>query len=100
MKQYSKVEPIKETIEHLMYDLVDKKAQFSDEDPDGWLKKVLTKRELKHIKFNYFKKKTLYVSVDSSSWLYVLSLKKQDLVDKLKKISDEIKDINFRIGEV
>ncbi len=69
-------------------------------DPQEWLKKALTKKELQHIKVKYFNKGTLGVSVDSSTWLYVLSLKKEELLAKLKNEFPGLKNISFRIGEV
>ena len=68
--------------------------------PEEWLKKTLTKKELGHIKVKYFSKGVLGLSVDSSAWLYILSLKKEELLNKLKKESPELKNINLRIGEI
>lgn len=69
-------------------------------DPETWLKKALTKKELRHIKVKYFNKGILGLSVDSSAWLYVLSLKKEELILKLKKENPALKNIVLRIGEV
>ena len=67
------MEAIKDTVASVLKKLSAKKSETQDGDPEEWLKKVLTKKELEHIKFKYFKKGLLGVSVDSSSWLYKLS---------------------------
>ena len=94
------MEAIKDTVANVLKKLSAKKSETQDGDPEEWLKKVLTKKELEHIKFQYFKKGLLGVSVDSSSWLYMLSIKKEELLKNLKKLSGNIKDIHFSIGDV
>jgi hypothetical protein len=89
-----------DNIKDVVYGVMEDWAtQGAGEDaPQAWLKKVLTKKELAHIKFNYFKKGVLGAWVDSSVWLYSFNLKKTNLLDKLREVSDGIKDIRFRIG--
>ena len=94
------MEPIKNTLADLMCQLDAKKTVFQDTGPQQWLKKTLTKKELGHIRVKYFSKGILGLSVDSSAWLYILSLKKEELLKELKKENPELKNINFRIGEV
>jgi len=94
------MEKIKDTLQSVMQDLVNKKSALPGDDPDSWLRKVLTKRELGHIKFQYFRKGILGILVDSSVWLYSLNLKKEDLLRKLKKCSGQIQEIRLSIGEV
>jgi len=94
------MEVIKDTVMSVMERMASKKTGAADDDPALWLKKALTKKELGHIKFNYFKKGVLNLNVDSSSWLYNFNLHKEELLDKLRKLSKGIKDIRFRIGEV
>ena len=94
------MEAIKDTVASVLKKLTEKKSDTQDDNPEEWLKKVLTKKELEHIKFQYFKKGLLGVSVDSSSWLYMLSIKKEELLKNLKKLSGNIKDIHFSIGDV
>ncbi len=77
-----------------------KKGVLADTQPQQWLKKALTKKELGHIKVKYFSKGVLGLSVDSSPWLYILSLKKEELLGKLKKENPGLKNIIFRIGEI
>lgn len=83
-----------------MQDLLNKKGGADESDPQDWLRKVLTKRELGHIKFQYLRKGILGIKVDSSSWLYSLNLKKEGLLNKLKKYSDQIKEIRLSIGDI
>ena len=94
------MELLKNTLSEVMRQLGDKKAVFQDSGPQQWLKKALTKKELGHIRVKYFSKGILGLSVDSSAWLYVLSLKKEELLKELKKENPGVKNINFRIGEI
>ncbi|MGA2775143.1 MAG: DciA family protein [Candidatus Omnitrophota bacterium] len=94
------MEAIKDTVAAVLTKLSAQKNNARDNNPEEWLKKVLTKKELEHIKFKYLKKGLLTLNVDSSGWLYMLSLKKEELLKELKKFSQEVKDIHFRIGEV
>jgi hypothetical protein len=94
------MELLKNTLNEVMRQLDAKKAVFQDTGPQQWLKKALTKKELGHIRVKYFSKGVLGVNVDSSAWLYILSLKKEELVQAIKKDNPELKNINFRIGEL
>ena len=94
------MELLKNTLDEVMRQLDAKKAVFQDTGPQQWLKKALTKKELGHIRVKYFSKGILGLSVDSSAWLYVLSLKKEKLLEELRKENPELKNINFRIGEI
>jgi len=94
------MELLKNTLSGLMRQLSEKKTVFQEAGPQQWLKKVLTKRELQHIRVKYFNKGILGLNVDSSAWLYMLSMKKEELLKTLKKENPELKNINFRIGEV
>ena len=94
------MEKIKDTLQSVMQDLVKKKKGGPGEDPESWLRKVLTKRELGHIKLQYFRKGILGILVDSSVWLYSLNLKKEDLLRKLKKCSGQIQEIRLSLGEI
>jgi hypothetical protein len=94
------MEPLKNTLDALMRGLSDKKEGVSGFGPEQWLKKALTKKELQHIKVKYFSKGVLGLSVDSSAWLYILSLKKEELLKTLQKEAPVVKNINLRIGEI
>ncbi|TAM42208.1 DUF721 domain-containing protein [bacterium] len=94
------MEHLKSTVEALMAGLSGKNTGTSADNPEQWLKKALTKKELRHIKVKYFRKGILGLSVDSSAWLYILSLQKEALLNKLKQESPGLKNINLRIGEI
>ncbi|MCX5694324.1 MAG: DciA family protein [Candidatus Omnitrophica bacterium] len=94
------MELLNKTLNQVMRQLSEKKTNFLGNGPEQWLKKALTKKELGHIRVKYFQKGVLSINVDSSTWLYVLSLKKEDLLAQLKKENPELKSISFRIGEI
>ena len=94
------MELLKNTVEEVMRGIKSKKTTCPDAGPQEWLKKALTKRELGHIKVKYFSKGVLGLSVDSSSWLYILGLKKDELLESLKKENPGLKNISLRIGEI
>jgi len=94
------MELLKKTLDEVMQGLNVKKNAVSEAGPQQWLKKALTKKELQHIKVKYFSKGVLGLSVDSSAWLYILSLKKVELLETLQKESKELKNISLRIGEL
>jgi len=94
------MELLKNTLDGVMRSLSAKKAGSLGAGPEEWLKKALTKKELGHIKVKYFSKGVLGLSVDSSAWLYILSLKKEELLNKLKKENPGLKNVNIRIGEI
>lgn len=93
------MEKIKDTILTIMQAWEAQERQAPAQDPSLWLKKILTKKELKHIKVDYFRKGIVGISVDSSPWLYSLTLRKGDLLARLRHYSDNVKDIRLRIGE-
>jgi len=94
------VEAIKATVDVFIKSLKEKQGKNPLDDPEGLLKKTLTKKELGHIKFKYFKAGVIGLDVDSSSWLYKFSLQKEELLDKMRKHQTAVKDIRFRIGEI
>jgi len=94
------MELLKNTLDEVMRVLSAKKTASGTGSPEQWLKKALTKKELGHIKVKYFSKGVLGLSVDSSAWLYSLSLKKEELLEKLQKQHAGLKNINLRIGEI
>lgn len=94
------MEHLKGTVDALMAGLSGKNGGPAGDNPEQWLKKALTKKELRHIKVKYFSKGILGLSVDSSAWLYILSLRKEELLHTLKQEHTGLKNINFRIGEI
>jgi len=94
------MEKLRDVIEDVIRNLTTKSLHDNEGDPQEWLKKVLTKKELGHIKFHYFRKDVLGVRVDSSAWMYSLSLKKEKLLAKIRVYNPEIKEIHLSIGDV
>jgi len=92
------MQTIKDIIPDVIRGLETKKR--AQDEPELLLKRVLPKKELGHVKFRYLRKGILGISVDSSSWLYQLNLQKPQLLVKLGKKSQTIKDIRFYIGEI
>lgn len=84
----------------MIRDLTVKKTANQGVNPEGWLKKSLTKKELGHIKLHYFRKGILGVRVDSSAWMYSLSLKRESLLSKLREQTPDIKEVRFSIGDI
>jgi hypothetical protein len=92
------MEPIKDALAKIMSEWQAKRHDHNDHE--FWLKKILTTKEFRHIKLTYFKAGVLNATVDSSSWLYYFSLKKEDLVQRLREHDPAIKNIRFYIGEI
>jgi hypothetical protein len=94
------MEAIRDTIKSVIGALAEKKSGKNELNPQGWLKNVLTKRELGHIKINYFRKGILGLKIDSASWLYFFNLRKDALLADLRKQSKEVKELRFNIGDI
>ena len=94
------MEQLKDVIADVICNLTAKKTGDKEGDPQEWLKKTLTKKEMGHIKFHYFRKGILGVRVDSSAWMYSLSLKKEKLLMKIRACNPGIKAIHFSVGDV
>lgn len=88
------MEHIKETLKTVIKDIEQKRCSGT-KDVFKVFRQNLANRERRHTKCSALKKGVLWVNVDSSAWVYHLSLKKEELLDKLG-----IKDIRFRIGEI
>jgi len=92
------MQTIKYAIKDFMQELQKKKRVAAKTGPERLLKATLAKKDLEHVRFSYFKKGILGVEVDSSSRLYLLSLRKEAILEKLRKKSGDMKDIRFRLG--
>ena len=59
-------------------------------------------KAISHTKPAAIKKNVLTIEVDSSTWLYILSLKKKNILESMKKTlgKGKVEDIRFRIGEI
>lgn len=65
------------------------------------LKKLLSKKEQKHIMHWSLRDSRLILSVDSSTWLYILNLKKEQLLKGLNQIlspQEAITEIFLQLG--
>ncbi|MCU0651365.1 MAG: DUF721 domain-containing protein [Candidatus Omnitrophica bacterium] len=93
------MEPIKNTIQQVFEGWQGKNKPVSSDEPGAWLKKTLAKKALSHVKLYNFRKGILSIKVDSSTWLYYLSVQKQDLLKKMQRESEAIKDIRFSLGD-
>jgi len=94
------MEAIKDTIQSVISDLSVRKSAVPEDELARFLKKILTKKEIRHIKVGYFKRGILNVAVDSSAWLYYFSLHKEEILKQLRDRFKTVKDIRFYIGEV
>lgn len=81
-----------------MLELGKKERRSTSGSPERMLRAALAKKDLQHVRFSYFKKGILGIKVDSSSRLYLLSLRKEDLLERLRKKLNGVKDIRFRLG--
>jgi len=92
------METIKDTLRHVVSALEAKKNNLPGGNPQEWMERVFSKRELGHIKFHYFRQGVLGMSVDSSAWLYHFNLKKEGLLVELNKKDAVVKNIRFCLG--
>lgn len=92
------MEQIKDTVWHLLEEMEKKKTFPATDEPQELLKKVLAKKAMRHVKLYNFRKGVLTVKVDSSVWLYYLNLQKEELLERLSKENNQIKDIRFSLG--
>jgi len=59
------------------------------------------KRFAKHTRLSSFRRKRLVVNVDSSGWLYELSMNRDKITSRLKKVlKDDFSQLQFRIGNL
>lgn len=84
----------------LMREMTDGKKLSLQEDVEGALKNLLTKKELRHIRIDYLRNGILRARVDSSVWAYHFNLRKRQLLPGLQKAVASVKDIQFWIGEI
>ncbi|MCX5692222.1 MAG: DUF721 domain-containing protein [Candidatus Omnitrophica bacterium] len=100
-KKSNKPEDIGDIISQVIKKLDTKTHGAREEIVAAWHKAIEPEAAF-HTKPVAIKKNILTVEVDSSSWLYILSLKKRNILGAMKKtLGDvEIEDIRFRIGEI
>lgn len=85
-----------------IFNKLDKASSLTSDEITKIWREAAGKKASLHTKPESFRKKKLIINVDSSSWLYELTLKKNELLKGLKKRlgEDEIKELQFRIGEI
>ncbi len=81
-----------------MEELKIKQRAARKSDPQRLLQAALPKKDLQHVRLSYFKKGILGVEVDSSARLYLLNLRKETILEKLRRKPSGVKDIRFRLG--
>jgi predicted nucleic acid-binding Zn ribbon protein len=92
---------IKSVVETVLQKLQKKEQGAKGEIVKAWYAAIDSDAP-KHAKPILLRKKVLTIEVDSSGWLYMLNLKKRDMLDKIRKVvgRDKIEDIRFRMGEI
>jgi len=100
-KKGSKPEDIGGVINQLIKKL-DAKTHGQREDVVRAWQDAIEKDAASHTKPVAIKKNILTIEVDSSTWLYVLNLKKKNILASMQKSvgKDKVEDIRFRIGEI
>jgi len=93
------MEQIKDIINSVIKNISSGKRKVQEEILKTW-EDVLGKRAAKHTKIMGIHNGKLFVNVDSSVWLFQLNLKRNYLLGELRKITDDVEEINFRIGRV
>ena len=88
---------VKSIIERL-----NRQSNPTSEDIKKIWKEVVGRKAFPHTSPASLRKKRLVINVDTSTWLYELTLRKDDLLARLKKRlgEDKIKELQFRIGEL
>ena len=92
------MEQIKDTVLEVFRALDVRRTQGRDNNPEEWLKKILTNKELGHIKVKYFSKGVLGLITDSSTWMHYFDLQKEELQKKLQQLNSQIKEVRIKIG--
>jgi predicted nucleic acid-binding Zn ribbon protein len=100
-KKGKKPEDIGDILRQVIKTIDTKTHGAREEIVDAWHKAV-EPGAASHTRPVAIKKDVLTIEVDSSAWLYVLSLKKKNILEAMKKNLDnaKIEDIKFRIGEI
>jgi predicted nucleic acid-binding Zn ribbon protein len=100
MSKKGRIPPIKEVIDGVLDGWQKDKLSKKEILEAAW-KKACGKKALRHTRIASFKSERLIVEVNGSAWIYQLTLKKPEILKKLKKeLSEfEVEDIQFRIGD-
>jgi predicted nucleic acid-binding Zn ribbon protein len=100
-KKGKKPEDIGDILKQVIKTIDTKTHGAREEIVNAW-HKAIEPGAVAHTRPVAIKKDILTVEVDSSTWLYVLSLKKKNILEAMKKTlgNAKIEDIKFRIGEI
>ena len=81
---------------------LDKRSNPTSDEINKIWQEVVGKKAFTHTKPASLKEKKLVINVDGSGWLYELTLKKKQLLNKMKSKlgQDKVKELQFRIGEL
>ncbi|KPK42952.1 MAG: hypothetical protein AMJ78_00385 [Omnitrophica WOR_2 bacterium SM23_29] len=79
------MESIRDTIERVVEGWQDKQQKGTGDIIREGLKQYLTRQEQRHIKYYSLKESRVTLGVDSSAWLYLLNLKKRQLLKNLNQ---------------
>lgn len=92
--------PIKDITKDVIERLSGERLSKEDKIKEVW-QKAAGRRFLRHAQPTSFRKKRLVVNVDSSGWLYELTMKKERIVSRLRRmLKDDFKELQFRIGRI
>jgi len=90
---------IGDIVKSVIGNIADKKAAAVVNIEEVW-NIVLDVKELEHTQLVGINNGVLSVYVDSSVWLYHLKVKKNNILQKVRKRIPEIQDIRFKIGKL
>ena len=94
------MELIRATTQRLLKSLSTPRHQERETILTQGLKRILTKEERRHIKYYSLKDTQVILNVDSSAWLYLLNLKKKQLLKILNQNlapKETINEITLRL---
>jgi hypothetical protein len=92
------VDNIKDIVRRVIGEMAEQKVDISHKLQECW-PKMLESAEAAHAQVAGYREGIVYVHVDSPAWLYQLNTKKKKILQKLKLVSSEIKDVRFKLGE-
>jgi predicted nucleic acid-binding Zn ribbon protein len=79
---------------------IGQKQEDSGELESAW-RRCIKKSATKHTKISFFKNGILYINAENSAWLYELNTKKDEILLKLQKFTNnKIKSIKFKVGDI
>lgn len=92
------MDSIRDIIPQVIENLALKKPNSKRNINEVW--KIIAGDQADHSAVKDFQRGFLKVHVDSSARMFQLNLRKEDLVDDLKKEIPDLKDIIFKVGKI